>query len=65
MASSVTWSERFEYFSSFLKYIFRHKLGQFLLFFSTNLYTVLPLGNYYSIFKTEANENWARSLKVA
>ena len=26
MTSSVTWLERFEYFSSFLKYIFRHKL---------------------------------------
>ena len=41
MTSSVTWSERFEYFSSFLKYIFRHKLASFCCFFSTNLYNVL------------------------
>ena len=59
MASSITWSERFEYFSSFLNYIFRHKLASFC-FFPTNIYTVLPLSNYYSIFKAKANENWAR-----
>ena len=29
MTSSVTWSERFEYLSSFLKYIFRHKFASF------------------------------------
>ena len=29
MTSSVTWSQRFECFSSFLKYIFRHKLARF------------------------------------
>ena len=28
-----------------------------MLFFSATLYTVLPLSNYYSIFKAEANEN--------
>ena len=55
--SSVTWLERFEYLSSFLKYIFRHKIGKFLLFLSTNLYTVLPLSDYYSIFKAEENDN--------
>ena len=32
MTSSVTWSERFEYFSSFLKYIFRHKAASFCCF---------------------------------
>ena len=63
MISSVTWSERFEYLSSFLKYIFRHKIGKFLLFLSTNLYTVLPLSDYYSIFKAEEKDNWARSFK--
>ena len=55
--SSVTWSERFEYLSSFLKYIFRHKIGKFLLFLSTNLYTVLLLSDYYSIFKAEEKDN--------
>ena len=35
----------FEYFSSFLKYIFRHKLASFCCFFSANLYTVFPLSN--------------------
>ena len=29
MTSSVTWSERFQYFSSFVKYIFRHKSASF------------------------------------
>ena len=32
MASSVTWSERFEYFSSFLKYIFGYKTARFCCF---------------------------------
>ena len=50
MTSSVTWSERFECFSLFLKYIFVVN-WQVLLFFSTIIYTVLSLSNYYSIFK--------------
>ena len=29
MTSSVTWLERFEYFSSFLKYIFRYESASF------------------------------------
>ena len=33
ITSSVTWPERFEYFCSFLKYIFRHKLVSFCWFF--------------------------------
>ena len=32
MTSSVTWSERFEYVSSFLKYIFRNKSASFCCF---------------------------------
>ena len=39
MTSSVTWSERFEYFSSFLKYIFRHKLASFCCF-SLQIFTL-------------------------
>lgn len=58
MTSSVTWPERFEYLSTFLKYIFR------VVVLSTNIYTVLPLSNYTSIFKAKANEDWARSLKL-
>ena len=39
MASSITWSERFEYFSSFLNYIFRNKLASFC-FFSLQIFTL-------------------------
>ena len=39
MTSSVTWSERFEYFSSFLKYIFRHKSASFCCF-SLQIFTL-------------------------
>ena len=45
MPSSVTWSERFEYFSSFLKYIFHHKLVSFCGF-SLQIFTL-----YYSCEK--------------
>ena len=55
MTSSVTSSERVKYYSSFLKYTFTLN-WQVFVFFSTNLYTVLPLSNYYSILKAEANE---------
>ena len=58
MTSSVTWPERFEYLRRFLKYIFR------VVVLSTNIYTVLPLSNYTSIFKAKANEDWARTLKL-
>ena len=51
--------------SHVIRAFFLHKLASFCCFFSANLYTVLPLSDYYSIFKAEANENWARSLKVA
>ena len=39
MTSSVMWSERFEYFSSFLKYLFRHKLAIFCCF-SLQIFTL-------------------------
>ena len=52
VTSSVTSSKRFECFSPFLSLI-----GKFLLFYSTILYTVLSLSNYYSIFKAKANKN--------
>ena len=39
MTSSVTWSERFEYFSLFLKYIFRHRLASFSCF-SLQIFTL-------------------------
>ena len=42
--------------SSFLKCIFVINWQVFVVF-STNLYTVLPLSNYTSIFKAEANES--------
>ena len=48
----MTRSKRFECVSLFLKYLF-HKIGKFLLFFSTILHTILFLRNYYSIFKPE------------
>ena len=39
MTSSVTWSERFEYFNSFVKYFFCHKLASFCCF-SLQIFTL-------------------------
>ena len=56
LTSLVTQSKCFECFSSFLKYL-SSSICKFLFFFSTILYALLSLSNYYSIFKLEANEN--------
>ena len=62
--SSVTWSECFECFRSFLKYFFFVLNWQvFAVFLNNSLYCrVLSLSNYYCLLDAEP---YKRSLKVA
>ena len=59
-----SWSERFEYFSSFLKYIFRHKLGSFCCF-SLQIFTMYCLWVIIRFhFQSRSKQKLSQKLKI-